>query len=117
MEFEEHLVDGVRAALARTRNISEVRMFGGTGFMLNGNLIVAASRRGLLARVGRKREREALARAGARPMQMGERRMHDYVYVDPPTLDAAAIAAWVELALAFVRALPVKPRPAPRSRK
>jgi len=28
-------------------------MFGGIGFMLNGNLVAAASKRGLLVRVGR----------------------------------------------------------------
>jgi TfoX/Sxy family transcriptional regulator of competence genes len=117
MEFEQHLVEGVRAALARARNVSEVRMFGGIGFMVNGNLLVAASARGLLARVGRQREAEALSRPGARPMEMGGRRMRGYVYVDPPALDAKAIAAWVDLARAFVRTLPVKARTAARPRK
>lgn len=43
----------VRAALADTRAIHEVKMFGGIGFMLNGNMVAAASRRGLLLRVAR----------------------------------------------------------------
>jgi TfoX/Sxy family transcriptional regulator of competence genes len=41
-------------------------MFGGLGFMLNGSLIAGASRRGLLVRVGKDRQAEALGRPGAR---------------------------------------------------
>ena len=33
--------------------MSEVKMFGGTGFLLNGNLVAAVSKRGLLLRVGK----------------------------------------------------------------
>jgi TfoX/Sxy family transcriptional regulator of competence genes len=46
----------MRAALKGTGAIREVRMFGGIGFMLNRNLVVAASRRGLLVRIGKAME-------------------------------------------------------------
>jgi hypothetical protein len=108
MEFEQQLLCDVRAALARTKDVAEIRMFGGIGFMLAGNLVIAASRRGLLARIGEAQEREALGRAGARPMVMRGRAMRGYVYVDPPALDAASVAAWVKTAVAFVRTLPAK---------
>lgn len=116
MDFEQHLVAGVRSALARERHVREVRMFGGIGFMLDDKLLVAASRRGLLARIGRQRESDALARPGARPMDMGGRRMRGYVYVDPPALSGDSVAAWVELALAFVHTLPAPAKPRARSR-
>jgi TfoX/Sxy family transcriptional regulator of competence genes len=74
----------VRAALLGAGTIREVKMFGGIGFMLNGNLIAGASHRGLLVRVGKAREREALAQPGARPMQMKGRTMEGYIYVDHP---------------------------------
>jgi hypothetical protein len=38
--------------------------------MLNGNMVAAVSKRGLLLRVGRDRQRKALAQPGARPMEM-----------------------------------------------
>ena len=65
-------------------------MFGGTDFMLNGNLVDAVSKRGLLLRVGKDRYRDALAWPGARPMAMRGRTMEGYVYIDPsvPTNDA-----------------------------
>src|SRR6267154_5512520 len=80
----EHLNDSVRAALAGAGTVHEVKMFGGIGFMLSGNLLAAASKRGLLVRVGIARRADALARVGARPMSMRGRTMEGYIYVDPP---------------------------------
>lgn len=98
----------VRAALAGTEALHEVRMFGGIGFMLNGNMVAAASRRGLLLRVGKNQQHEVLARPGTRPMEMRGRAMEGYVYVDPPALTDGDIEAWLRPALAFVQALPPK---------
>jgi len=106
----ENLADAVRQALAGlgSGKIREVRMFGGIGFMLNGNLLVGASGRGLLVRVGKSSQREALERPGARPMIMRGRTMEGYVYVDPPELTSRAVKSWVQLALGFVSTLPAK---------
>jgi len=49
---EQELAASVRAALSGAGTIREVKMFGGIGFMLNGNLLAGASSRGLLLRVG-----------------------------------------------------------------
>jgi TfoX/Sxy family transcriptional regulator of competence genes len=83
-------------------------MFGGTGFMLNGNMVAALSKRGLLVRVGKDRQKEALARPGARPMEMRGRTMGGYIYVDPAELTGSAVQSWLQLALAFVQTLPPK---------
>ena len=51
MAAEESLsVSAVRGHLAGAGALSEVKMFGGTGFMLNGNMGFAVSKRGLLLR-------------------------------------------------------------------
>jgi TfoX/Sxy family transcriptional regulator of competence genes len=107
----------VRAALTQTGVIREVKMFGGIGFMLNGNLVAAASRRGLLLRVGKDRQAQALARLGARPMVMRGRTMEGYVYVDPPALNKQAIENGLHLAVAYVQTLPRKANRKPNQRK
>jgi len=117
MAGEEELVASVRAALADTGEVREVKMFGGIGFMLQGNLVAAASRRGLLLRVGKDRQADALARPGARPMVMNGRTMEGYIYVDPPALDGRAVRAWLPLAVAFVQTLPAKPPKKSRRKK
>ena len=80
MTAEESLSVAVRGHLTGAGAMSEVKMFGGTGFMLNGNLVAAVSKRGLLLRVGKDRHRDALAWPGARPMEMRGRTMEGYVY-------------------------------------
>jgi len=117
MADDQELATNVRAALAGTGTIREVRMFGGIGFMLNGNLVAAASRRGLLLRVGKDRQNEALVQVGARPMVMHGRTMEGYVYVDPPALNKQAVENWLRLAVAFVQTLPRKTKGKPKQRK
>ena len=108
MLTDQDLAESVRTAFAGAGPVREVKMFGGIGFMLNGNLVVAASKRGLLVRVGSERQGDALARAGARPMVMRGRTMNGYIYVDPPTLTGRAVQAWLRLAVDFVQTLPSK---------
>jgi hypothetical protein len=93
--------------LAGVKPVAEVKMFGGIGFMLNGNLLVGASKRGLLLRVGKDRQAQALAKPGTRQMEMRGRPMDGYIYVDPP-IAPDAVRGWVDMATAFVRTLPPK---------
>src|SRR6267378_136262 len=108
MTVDQDLTARVRAALMGSGAIREIKMFGGIGFMLNGNMVVAASSRGLLVRVGKDRQQETLSKSGARPMVMRGRTMDGYIYVDPPALNAHALKTWIELAVAFVQTLPPK---------
>ena len=105
---EQELAASVRAALEGAGTVREIRMFGGIGFMLNGNLIAGASKRGLLLRVGKDREGEALARPGVRTMEMRGRRMAGYIYIDLPALNNRAVFNWVQLAIPYVVTLPPK---------
>jgi len=111
MSFEDDLAATVRAALAGASPVSEIKMFGGIGFMLNGNMTAAASKRGLLVRVGKDRYHDALVLPGARPMEMRGRVMEGYVYIDPPGITDSAVKTWLQLAVAFVETLPAKKRP------
>ena len=108
MSAESDLALRVRAALQSLEAVREVKMFGGVGFMVNGNLVAAASNRGLLLRVGRERQDEVLAQPGTRPMEMRGRRMEGYVYADPPPRSEDAIKAWLQSALDYVQTLPPK---------
>jgi TfoX/Sxy family transcriptional regulator of competence genes len=107
MGVDDDIAGCVRAALSGAGAVREVKMFGGIGFMLNGNFLAGASKRGLLVRIGKDGHQSALRRKGARPMEMRGRVMEGYVYVDPP-LTGAAVKEWTELALDFVRTLPPK---------
>ena len=108
MASDQDLTARVRAALGGTIATSEVKMFGGTAFMLNGNMLVAASPRGLLVRVGKEAHAGALNRSGARPMEMKGRIMAGYIRVDPSSLTGRTLKSWLALGLRFVGTLPAK---------
>ena len=118
MALYEDLAGRMRAVLAGTGTVREVRMFGGLCFMLNGNMVAGTSRHGLLVRVGKDQHAHALARPGAKPMEMTGRPMEGYIFVDPPPRDEQALREWLELAIAFVNTLPPKlPKSKPRRTK
>src|SRR5258708_18969534 len=102
MTAEESLSVTVRGHLSRAGVMSEVKMFGGTRFMLNRNLVAAVSKRGLLLRVGKDRYRDALSWPGARPMEMWGRTMEGYVYIDPPVPTNDALQVWLDAAVPLV---------------
>lgn len=108
MALDEDLAERMRAVLAGSGSVREVRMFGGLCFMLNGNMVAGTSKRGLLVRVGKDQQSNALARSGAKLMEMTGRPMEGYIFVDPPPRDDRALRDWLALAVAFVKTLPPK---------
>ena len=108
MAWDEELVALVRSALAGRQSIGEVRMFGGICFTLNGNMLCGVDRARLMFRVGKDQYADALARLGARPMDITGKPMAGFVFVDPTQCDALALKSWIGLAELYVSALPLK---------
>jgi TfoX/Sxy family transcriptional regulator of competence genes len=113
----EVLVSRVRSVLDG-RPVTARRMFGGLTFLLNGNMLCCVSEKGLMARVGAKAEPVALERPYAAPCLGAGRRMAGFILVEREGLTTDAdLAAWLDMALAYVAELPAKsPKPAGRSR-
>ena len=92
------------------KGLVEKKMFGGLGFMLDGNMLIGTTAKGaMLARVDPDRIDEALQRPGASLMHMGPKVMTGFIAVDPSTLpDNAAIKDWIAYCRAYVKTLPAK---------
>jgi TfoX/Sxy family transcriptional regulator of competence genes len=109
--YDERLADELRERLGEVDGeVNEKRMFGGLAYMLDGNLTVAASRRGgLLVRTDPADAEEVEALPGVEPMESAGRRMPGWVFVAPDALGTEDdVGAWVTRALAFVATLPPK---------
>lgn len=104
----EALADRLRSALP-AKGLSERRMFGGVAFMLDGNMVAGTWKDGLLFRVGKEGQAEALEKPGASVMEMRGRPMAGYVVVAPDKIGASGLRDWLRLAVGFVRTLPAKP--------
>jgi TfoX/Sxy family transcriptional regulator of competence genes len=109
MAYDEELAHRVRELVGEEDGLSEQRMFGGLAFLLDGNMAVAVSTRGLLVRVGADAAEEALARPGATEMKMGQRVMQGWILVDPSTLETKRqLGTWVRRGVGFARTLAPK---------
>ena len=96
------LIDRVRAYLPTA---VEKRMFGGTGFMVDGALACSVSSRGLLVRVGAEHQADLLADEGVEPMVKGGRTSRGWVHVDPPLVATdAGLREWLDRGVAVARA-------------
>jgi hypothetical protein len=88
------LQERIRKSLEGDPNISEVRMFGGVCFMLNGNMLVCSMRDGsMLARLGGDQMPAALKKDGVAQMVMSGRQMKDFVVIHGDELSDAATEA------------------------
>jgi hypothetical protein len=108
---EGALLERVRKAVARKRDVTEKRMFGGITFLLHGNMACGVTKGGvdLMVRVGPDAHADALALEHARPMDITGRPMKGFVFVAAAgSRTPAQVSAWVERGLAFARTLPAK---------
>lgn len=102
------LAERLRKALAGRGGIGEKKMFGGVCFLLRGNMLCGTGQGKFMFRVGKDQDAAALARPGAKPMDITGRAMKGFVWVDPAKCDARALKAWLAMAEAYVGKLPAK---------
>jgi hypothetical protein len=104
MPCDEALAEHVRASLAGREGLSERKMFGGIGFMLNANMCVGVHGDELIVRIPPEQTEEALARPHTRVFDMTGRPMKGWLLVGK----AADVDAWVAEAAEYVSSLPSK---------
>ena len=110
MAYDEDLAGRIRELVADERGITEKEMFGGLGFLVNGNMSVSASGQGgLLVRVDPDESDALVEQAGVEVMEMRGRRMPGWLRVDSDAVRTKRqLAAWVRRGVSFARSLPPK---------
>lgn len=111
------LAERVRDSLAESGRVTEQRMFGGIGFLLDGHLLCHVSRKGVMVRVGAEREAKALMKPHAAPCRQGKRAMPGFIQVAPAGLQTARdLNAWLKLGRDYLATLDAR-HEAPRRQK
>jgi len=108
--YDEDLADRIRELLGAERGVTEQKMFGGLGFMIGGNMAVAASGQGgALIRVDPEESDGIVATSSARPMEMRGKQMAGWLRVASDDLRTKRqLAKWVTLGATYARSLPPK---------
>lgn len=109
MAFSESLAQRIRAAIERQKGIVEKKMFGGIGFLYNGNLLGGVWKDSLIARLGPAEGDKALAEEHVKPFDITGKAMKGWVLVNSEGIESdEQLQGWVQRAMDFVEGLPRK---------
>jgi TfoX/Sxy family transcriptional regulator of competence genes len=109
MAFSAALAERIRQRLARRKGVEEKKMFGGVGFLLNGNMLVGVWKDSLIVRLGPEEGDEALKEPHVKEFDITGRAMKGWVLVAPEGVEADdQLGGWIQRAVKFVGALPAK---------
>jgi TfoX/Sxy family transcriptional regulator of competence genes len=109
MPYSKSLAARVRQETSGIRGIVEKKMFGGIGFLLDGNMLVGVWQDALIARLGLEQAEQALKQAHVREFDVTGRAMKGWAMVEPEGIENdAQLRGWIERAIEFVRTLPAK---------
>lgn len=108
MAFDKSLAERIRQRVARRRNVEEKKMFGGIGFLLNGNILVGVWKNSLIVRVGLDGYEDALLEPHIKEFDITGRPMKGWIMVEPEGVEEDQLTGWIERAVKFVGKLPTK---------
>jgi hypothetical protein len=84
-------------------------MFGGVGFLLNGNMLVGVWKNSLIVRLDPAEGEKALVEPHVKRFDITGRPMKGWVLVEPEGIDEdGQLNAWIDRAVKFVENLPRK---------
>ena len=109
MAYDQSLAQRIRAELNKLPGLQEKKMFGGVGFLVQGNMACGVHGEELIVRVGPQRYDEALSQPHTRPFDMTGRPMSGWVMVTPEGYETESdLRSWVRQGVEFARSLPAK---------
>ena len=110
MAYDEQLATRIRELVAGEPRLTEMKMFGGLGFLIGGNMAVAASGEGgIMVRVDPAASEELVGKTPARLVEMRGRAMPGWLRLDANDVVAdSELREWVTRGAAFARSLPPK---------
>ncbi|MBT3337637.1 MAG: TfoX/Sxy family protein [Anaerolineae bacterium] len=108
MAYDKTLAERIRTSFG-TIPVIEKKMFGGVGYLLQGNMACGILDDALIVRVGKENYEEALARPHTRVFNITGRVMRGWVMVGPAgTNNDEALSGWVDEGVRFALTLPPK---------
>jgi TfoX/Sxy family transcriptional regulator of competence genes len=109
MAYDDVLGGRIRAILLGQPGLVEKKMFGGVGFMVQGNMACGVHKDMLIVRVGPEAYEETMSYPHTRPFDMTGRAMKGWVMVEPEGFETESqLKEWVRSGLEFALTLPPK---------
>jgi TfoX/Sxy family transcriptional regulator of competence genes len=109
MVYDETLARRIRDLVLDLPGVEEKRMFGGIGFLLNGNMVCGVNKDDLILRLSLEQASAALQQPNVRVFDMTGRPMKGWVVVGSQEVsEASDLRRWVQQGFDFAATLPPK---------
>jgi TfoX/Sxy family transcriptional regulator of competence genes len=109
MAYDKGLAQRIREELDQIPGLLEQAMFGGIGFMVNGNMACGVNKDELIVRVGPENYDQALEKSHTRAFDFTGRPMKGWVMVAPEGYESDEdLKYWIEQGVSFAQSLPEK---------
>jgi TfoX/Sxy family transcriptional regulator of competence genes len=109
MAYDEGLVQRIREVMVDLPELEEKKMFGGVGFMLQGNMACGVNKDDLIVRVGPDKYEDLLEEPCVRPFDLTGRPMKGWVYITSDGVESDHdLKKWVQRGVDFALSLPPK---------
>ena len=108
MAYDQSLAKRIDEILKSKKNFIHKEMFGGIGYMLNGNVCVGVFKDDLIVRFDPKITDEVMIKKGAKPFDITGRPMKGWLLVSPEGVKGDNLDKWFDTAFSFVKSLPAK---------
>lgn len=108
MAYNLQLAERIRSELNGTPFV-EKKMFGGVGFLINGNLACGVNKEDMIVRVDPKRHPSLLKKPHVRPFDMSGRPMKGWLVVEADGVKTEKqLNRWIKEGVEFASSLPAK---------
>src|SRR5512141_817663 len=107
MAYDAKLAERIRAQLKSVRGLTEKKMFGGVGFLVNGNMACGVNKQDMIVRLGDEDFAASLKKPNVRIFDMTGKPMKGWILVAAQGVTTdRALRGWIDKSLAFERSLP-----------
>ena len=108
MAYDLKLAERIRSQLNGLPFV-EKKMFGGVGFLLNGNMACGVNKDNLIIRIDPEKNRALLKKPHAKPFDLTGKLMKGWLLVEADGLKTEKqLSAWVKEGIEFTSTLPPK---------
>jgi TfoX/Sxy family transcriptional regulator of competence genes len=109
MAYDEELAKRMRTNLKSQRGVAEKKMFGGIGFLVNGNMACGVHKQELIVRLGDDDFEWALLQPNVRIFDMTGKPMKGWILVSSSGYASdKSLQGWIKKGVAFASSLPPK---------
>jgi TfoX/Sxy family transcriptional regulator of competence genes len=109
MVYNEKLDKSLFEIISKWENYTKKKMFGGTGYLLNGNMVAGIHKDYYVLRLGEKQANDALKLPKVEPFNITGRAMKGWIMAEEEAFsDRDDLVNWLKKAKKFVETLPAK---------